>query len=125
VTRRRGSIAVATSADACFAQGRVAVRARHADDVRDAEFIDLLEAFRDTADAARLADFIHPSAVGHDKIAGPLCDRIALTSSRSLTIHGVPSLDSGLSGECRLPGGELQREGGRARRAGSAPDAVV
>ena len=43
------------------------------------EFIDLLEEFRDTAGVAWLNDFIHPSAVGQEKIAALLCDRISLS----------------------------------------------
>jgi len=42
------------------------------------EFIDLLDAFRGTAGVAWLNDFIHPSAVGQEKIAALLCDRIAV-----------------------------------------------
>jgi hypothetical protein len=42
------------------------------------EFIDLLDEFRDTAGVAWLNDFIHPSAVGQEKIAALLCDRIAV-----------------------------------------------
>ncbi len=41
------------------------------------QFIDLLEEFRDSVGVAWLNDLIHPSAVGQERIAALLCDRIS------------------------------------------------
>jgi hypothetical protein len=57
------------SRQASFERRRLAVRQA------GGEFIDLLEEFRDTAGVSWLNDFIHPSAVGQEKIAALLCDR--------------------------------------------------
>lgn len=47
------------------------------------EFVDLLEEFRQTAGVSWLNDFIHPSAVGQQRIADLLCARLSSSAPAS------------------------------------------